>query len=153
MVRHLWRGSAPLTTTGLVMLPVLAIALVGLVVDPRLISGAPAWLKPAKFAASIAIYTFTLAWIFSLLADWVRTRRVVGWTTAVVLILEMVIIAGQASRGTTSHFNLATPLDAALFAIMGMAIVVQTVSTIAVAVEREVTPARRSSRAPLDRTP
>jgi hypothetical protein len=57
----------------------------------------------------------------------------VGWTTAVTMILEIAIIGLQAFRGTTSHFNVATPLDMALFAIMGSAIVVQTVSAVAVA--------------------
>ena len=134
MVERLWRASAPLTATGLLMLVALAIAAIGLVFDPRVITGAPAWLKPAKFAVSIAIYTFTLAWIFSLLPEWTRTRRVVGWTTAVVMLLEVTIIDLQAIRGTTSHFNTSTPLDAALFTTMGAAIVVQTLSTIAVAV-------------------
>ena len=65
MLNRLWTGSAPLTATGLLMIPVLAAAIVGLLLDPQIISGAPAWLKPAKFAASIAIYTLTLAWMFS----------------------------------------------------------------------------------------
>ncbi len=58
----------------------------------------------------------------------------VGWTTAVVMAIEMAIIAAQAYRGTTSHFNASTPLDITLFSLMGVAIVVQTLSTIAVAV-------------------
>jgi hypothetical protein len=134
MLRTLWRGSAPLTATALLMVGALAAAAVGMVVDPRAITGAPAWLKPAKFAASIAIYTATLAWIFSLIPAWVRTRRVVEWMTSVVMVLEFAIIAAQAFRGTTSHFNVRTPLDAALFSIMGLAIVVQTLTSIAVAV-------------------
>ena len=133
MLKQLWRSSAPLTLTALVMIPVLAAAVAGLALDPRLITGAPAWLKPAKFAASIAIYSATLAWIFSLIPEWTKTRRVVGWTTSVVLLLEMAIIAGQAFRGTTSHFNVATPLDGVLFSIMGAAIVIQTVTSVAVA--------------------
>jgi hypothetical protein len=116
------------------MLALLAGAVIGLAVDPRIITGAPAWLKPAKFAASIAIYAGTLAWIFSLVPEWVRTRRIVGWMTAVALVSEMVMIAVQAFRGTTSHFNVATPFDVVLFAMMGTAIVVQTLSTVAVAV-------------------
>jgi hypothetical protein len=134
MLRTFWRGSPPLTVTGLLMLGALAGTLVGLAVDPRIITGAPAWLKPTKFALSIAIYTFTLAWIFSLIPGWLRTRRIVGWTTAVVMVLEMAIISLQAFRGTTSHFNVSTLFDGVLFSVMGTAIVVQTVSSIAVAV-------------------
>jgi hypothetical protein len=44
--------------------------------------------------------------------------------------LELVIITAQAARGVTSHFNVATLLDGALFQIMGIAI---TIVTIAVA--------------------
>jgi hypothetical protein len=116
------------------MVPVLAGAGLGLVFDPTVITGAPAWLKPAKFAASIAIYTVMLAWIFTFLPQWPRTRRVIGWATAITMVLEMAIIGGQAWRGTTSHFNVSTLPDAVLFTIMGLAIVIQTLSTIAVAV-------------------
>ena len=134
MGNTLWKGSAPLAATGLLMLVVLAGAIIGLAIDPRIITGAPAWLKPAKFAASIAIYTFTLAWIFTLLPEWKRTRRIVGWTTAVTLVLEIALISLQALRGTTSHFNFATLFDGVVFTIMGAAILVQTFSTVAVAV-------------------
>jgi hypothetical protein len=112
----------------------LAASLIGLLVDPRMITGAPAWLKPAKFAVSTAIYMLTLAWIFTRLPEWPRTRTVVGWTTAVILVLEVAIIDTQAWRGTTSHFNVGTVLDRGLFAIMGLAIAVQTLSSIGVAV-------------------
>ena len=132
--KRLWTASAPLTATGLLMLGVLAATLAGLLFDPRVITGAPAWLKPAKFAASIAIYTFTLAWIFSLLPGWRRTIAVVGWITAIAMVVEIVIIGGQAWRGTTSHFNVGTPLDAVLFVAMGVTIVVQTFTSVAVAV-------------------
>ena len=91
-----------------------------LLVDPREITGAPAWMKPAKFAASIAIYTLTLAWVFTYLREWPRTRRVVSWVTTVTLLLEIVIIDLQAWRGTTSHFNVGTLLDGVLFTIMGL---------------------------------
>ena len=99
-----------------------------------MIAGAPAWLKPAKFAVSIAIYTLTLAWIFTFLPDWPRMRRVIGWATALTIVLEMGIIGTQAWRGTTSHFNVSTPADGIAFGVMGAAIVAQTLSTIAVAV-------------------
>ena len=134
MLNSVWKGSAPLTLTGWLMVIALAGAVTGLAIDPRVIGGAPAWMKPAKFAVSIAIYTFTLAWIFSLIPEWTKTRRVVGWLTAVTMVLEMALISLQAFRGTTSHFNVATTFDGAVFSVMGAAIVVQTFSSVAVAV-------------------
>ncbi|HEY6362754.1 MAG TPA: hypothetical protein VIX63_16720 [Vicinamibacterales bacterium] len=134
LVGRLWGTDAPLTAVGLLMLGLLGVALVGIWADPRTITGVPAWLKPAKFAASIAIYTLTLAWVFTYLPAWTRTRRIVSRTTAVVLVLEWAIIAAQAWRGTTSHFNYGTALDATLFTIMGAAIVLQTCVAIAVAI-------------------
>src|SRR5262245_33489702 len=98
-----WRGSAPLAAVAWLMLPVLAACLLGLWLDPRSIAAAPAWLKPAKFAASIAIYASTLAWIFELLPARSRVRRSVGWISAVVFLVEMSIIALQAARGQRSH--------------------------------------------------
>jgi len=134
VVQTLWKGSAPLTTAGLLMIAALAAAVVGMAIDPRIVTGAPVWLKPAKFAVSNAIYMFTLAWIFTVIPEWTRTRRLVGWITAVVLVLETAIIGLQAYRGTTSHFNVATLFDGILFGVMGVAILVWTLSTIVVAV-------------------
>jgi hypothetical protein len=134
MLKRLFEGNIPLTATGLLMLAGLAGALIGLAVDPRIITGEPAWLKPAKFAASISLYTFTLAWMFTLIPEWVKTRCIVGWTTAIALVLELVIIDLQAWRGTTSHFNVGTVFDGAVWTVMGAAILVQTVTSVAVGV-------------------
>jgi hypothetical protein len=51
-----------------------------------------------------------------------------------VFVLEVAVIDAQAWRGTTSHFNVSTPLDAMLFVVMGGAILLQTFVSIAVAV-------------------
>jgi hypothetical protein len=134
MLRRLWKTAPELIATAALMLVVLAGAIAGLATDPTVITGAPAWLKPAKFAVSIIVYTVTLAWVFTFIPEWARTRRLVGWGTALTMVLEMAIIAGQAWRGTTSHFNVATATDALLFGVMGLAITAQTVSTVAVAV-------------------
>ena len=130
----LWRTSPPLTAVGLLMLVVAVASFVGIVVDPRMITGAPAWLKPFKFAISTAIYSLTLAWVFGWLTDWPRVRRIAAWTTAIVFVLEVAIIDAQAWRGTTSHFNASTTLDMVLLIVMGTAIMVQTFVSVAVAV-------------------
>src|SRR5262245_46000301 len=131
LLGRLWHASPPLTAVGLLMLIVAVPSLVGVFVDPRIIAGAPAWLKPFKFAISTAIYSLTLAWIFGFLSGWPRVRRVVGWTTAIVFVLEVAIIDLQAWRGTISHFNVATTLDRVLFLVMGTAILLQTLISVA----------------------
>jgi len=130
----LWRTSPVLTAVGATMLVALVPFVIGIFVDPRTITGVPAWLKPAKFAISTAIYSLTLAWVFGALPTWPRMRSFVGWTTAIVFVIEVAIIAVQAARGTTSHFNVATVLDGVLFGVMGTLIVVQTAASAAVAV-------------------
>ena len=134
LLDRLWHGSPPLTAAGLLMVLVAGASVVGLLVDPRVITGAPAWLKPFKFAVSTAIYSLTLAWIFGWLSDWPRVRRAVGWVTAIVFVVEVAIIDVQAWRGTTSHFNVSTRLDMALFSVMGTAIVLQTLISVGVAI-------------------
>lgn len=133
-LRYLWTASPPLTAVGLLMLALVPVFGLAIVVDPRLILGAPAWLKPTKFAVSIAVFCLTLAAIVAYLPAWRRLRASVGWTTAIVFIVEMAIIGLQAGRGATSHFNVATPLDGVLFSVMGALILLQTVMTVAVTV-------------------
>lgn len=121
-LRRAWAMNWPLTLVGLAMIPTLILTLIGLVFDPRIITGAPAWLKPAKFAVSIGIYSFTFIWMLGFIQG-ERARRIAGWAatlTAIGFLVEIVIIALQALRGVASHFNIATPLDGALFSIMGV---------------------------------
>jgi hypothetical protein len=130
----LWASDRPLTLVGGLMAMAAALSVLGLVVDSRVIAGFPAWLKPLKFALSTGIYCLTLAWIFSYLPDWRRTRRWVSLITAVVIVLEVGIIDFQAWRGTTSHFNVSTPGNAMLFGVMGMGILTQTLASVLVAI-------------------
>jgi hypothetical protein len=134
VLSRLWQTDRALTASALLMSGVLAVFLAGVALDPRIVTGAPVWLKPAKFAASTAIYMFTLAWVFTYLGESPRVRRVVGRASAFILVAEVAVIALQAWRGTTSHFNFSTPLDAALFSFMGGAIVIQTMLSVLVAV-------------------
>src|SRR5688500_4567703 len=101
-LRGLWRASAPLTAVGLVMLAVFAAAVVAMWADPRTILGAPAWLKPAKFAISTAIFSLTMAWMLTQSPEWRRVAKVAGGATAFIFVLEVAIISIQAWRGTSS---------------------------------------------------
>jgi hypothetical protein len=105
-----------------------------MLVDPRVIEGAPAWLKPLKFAVSTAIYSATLAWVLRFLPDWPRLARRAAAVTAWVFVVEVALIVVQAARGTTSHFNTSSLLDGAIFSVMGAGIAAQTVAAVAVTV-------------------
>ena len=134
LVDTLWHESRPLTATGIVMLAALVASLAAMGVDHREILGVPRWLKPVKFAASTAIYAFTVAWIFTALPDWRRLKAIVGWVISVVVVLEVFLIDLQAARGVTSHFNVGTGFDAAVFGIMGTAILIAWAAGIALTV-------------------
>jgi len=125
-----WTSSRQLSVLGVLSLLTAAAGMVLPSFDPRQLSGASVWLKPTKFGVSIAIASFTLAYLLRAIdVPQPRRRRLVttiAWLTGLVLV----IITGQAARGVRSHFNVATLLDAALFQIMGMAI---TFVTLAVA--------------------
>ena len=100
------------------------VSAVGVLADPRVLTGAPIWLKPFKFSVSFVLYGATLAWMLSLLP---RRSRVAEWAGTVIVAMslaEMVVIVGQVLRGTTSHYNETTPLNAALWRVMGMSITV-----------------------------
>ncbi|MDG4810575.1 hypothetical protein O7634_27795 [Micromonospora sp. WMMD1120] len=97
---------------------------VGIVADPRVLTGAPIWLKPFKFAVSFVLYGGTLAWMLSLLPRRSRVAERAVTVIVAVAVIEMVVIVAQVVRGQTSHFNDSSPLNTALFAIMGAAIMV-----------------------------
>jgi len=139
LLKKLWASSASLISAGFLMLAALAVALVGLIADPRTITGAPAWLKPAKFAISTGIYSFTIAWLLTYITIWPAAMRWMGRLIAGVIVAEVVLIDVQAARGVASHFNVTTPFNAALFSIMGAAIGLLLIcsATIAIALFRQ----------------
>ncbi|MEU5670605.1 hypothetical protein ABZ749_09585 [Micromonospora sp. NPDC047753] len=124
VLRRATRWNRPLMFLVSVMAVLGVVAVVGILVDPRVLTGVPIWLKPFKFAVSFVLYGATLAWMLSLLPR--RSRAV---ETAVVIIVAVAVvenawIVGQVIRGQASHFNDSTPLNTALFAVMGAAIMV-----------------------------
>ncbi len=102
--------------------------------DSRLVTGAPAWIKPMKFAVSITLYTGTLAWLLSYVTGHPRLVRWIAGLTALGFLVEIVGIFVQAARGVGSHFNVGTVFDGAIFSLMGTFVMVIWVMNIATAV-------------------
>ncbi|MGP4088731.1 hypothetical protein [Streptomyces sp. KR55] len=116
------------------MVMMAVISAVGLVVDDRVLVGAPIWFKPFKFSVSFVAYCLTLAWMLSLLPHARRMGWWAGTVVALASLVEMVIITGQVIRGKRSHFNHATPFDEALFNAMAVTVVILWLGTLAIAV-------------------
>jgi hypothetical protein len=102
--------------------------------DGRTVLGLNPWIKPMKFALSIAIYTATMAWLLTALSMPRRARRGIAWGIALAMWAEMLLIGLQAARGVPSHFNTSSPFDAAVFAAMGALIALNTALVAAVMV-------------------
>ncbi|MFF4808674.1 hypothetical protein ACFY03_10690 [Micromonospora chersina] len=118
------RWHRPLMLFVAAMAVLTVVAAVGVLADPRVLTGVPIWLKPLKFAISFVLYGTTLAWMLTLLP---RRSRVAEWAATVIVamsVVEMAVIVTQVLRGTTSHYNGTTPLNGALFSAMGAAIMV-----------------------------
>jgi hypothetical protein len=116
------------------------------IADPREILGQNAWFKPLKFVLSTGIYTVTLAWLIGQVRRFRRAAEVLGTITAVALLVEIAVIAGAAAVGTTSHFNVSTPLNGALWAAMAASIVVVWLATAAVGITVALSPGPDAAR-------
>jgi hypothetical protein len=117
----------PLGALGIVMVATTLATSAGVFLDHRIVTGAPVWLKPAKFSLSVAIYSFTFQWLLGFVRSRPRAARALSSTAVVSFSIEMGIIVTQAFRGTTSHFNMSTPLDGSLWIVMGVFIAVVAV--------------------------
>lgn len=127
MIKELCSKQRPLMAAGLVSLLCCLILAVVSLFDSTEILGINRWIKPMKFFVSIAIFTWTAAIYLNFLKDYAKTVRFISRAIISVFFIEMFIIVMQAARGTTSHFNISTPLDGILFSIMGIAILFNTI--------------------------
>lgn len=129
-----WRTwHRPLVLFAASMIVMSVVGAVGVLVDDRVLAGAPIWAKPFKFAVSFVAYALALAWMLTLLT---RARRVGWWAGTVVALAcagEMAVITGQVVRGRRSHFNQATPLDSTLYQVMAVTVVILWAGTLVIA--------------------
>jgi hypothetical protein len=127
MIKELFVRQRPLMTAGVVSIVCFAVLAAVSLFDSTEILGINRWIKPMKFFVSIAIFVWTSAVYLDFLENYRRAARFISWGVILVFAVEMVIIVGQAARGTTSHFNVKQPLDGMLFGVMGLAIVFNTI--------------------------
>ncbi len=112
------RWHRPLLVLAAAMGVLVVVCLVGLVVDPRESLGVNVWEKPLKFAISTAVYAVTWSWLIGQLQRFQRVAWWAGTISAILLLIELVIITGAAAAGITSHFNVSTPFNTVLWSIM-----------------------------------
>lgn len=130
---RLWDDAPALAAFALLIalaaIPLLAAA----TLDPRSFQGEPIWLKPLKFHLALTVYFATLAIFARWLPEGMTDSRlwrayqsvVIACTTA-----ELLWIGGAAALGTASHFNLSSPVWAALYPLMGVFAVTLTSMTL-----------------------
>jgi hypothetical protein len=126
MLKQLIRDQKVLIVSGAICFAALLVLAVVSIFDPYEILGINRWIKPMKFCVSIAIYLWTVAAYLHFVPGRARTKKVIAWGASLLLLGEIVLIIMQAARKTTSHFNISTAFDNAVFSSMGMMIVVNT---------------------------
>lgn len=138
MVRSVLRELGPQTRASrMLMLTALAWAASGafhlavFAVDGGSLVGAVSWRKPIVFSVSIALTLWAFGWVLDRMP--VARPRLAGalaWTFAVASTVEVALIVMQTWRGQPSHFNVFTPGDSAVFAVMGVMIAVMSAALI-----------------------
>jgi hypothetical protein len=126
LMREVYRRNRVLALTGWLHVALLVLMIGIAFFDGRTVTGINPWIKPSKFAASIAIYTFTLAWLLHYVSHYRRMVSFISWGTALVFVGEMICVISQAARGVQSHFNISTAYDASVFSLMGLLIAFNT---------------------------
>lgn len=98
-------------------------------VDERVLRGANVWIKPMKFALSIAVLALTVTWFVGHLPVARRGSRAVSWIVRLLIgagSFELGYITLQAALGQASHYNQGDALHSVMYALMGLGAIVLT---------------------------
>lgn len=126
MIKELFNKQRPLMVTGFGFIVLFVVLTAIPLFDSTEITGVNRWIKPMKFASSIAFYLLTLAIYLYFISGCERAKNIIGWGAIAMLVGEIILIVMQAARGTTSHFNNATLFDSLVFFVMGLMIFANT---------------------------
>ncbi|MCI0623702.1 MAG: hypothetical protein L0387_18925 [Acidobacteria bacterium] len=125
-LRELRQRDAALYWVGWLHLVLLLVLALIAPFDQRIVTGINPWIKPMKFSFSNAAFLWTVGWFQGYLLGPRWAKRLVSFGISLAMLAEIVLITMQAARGTTSHYNVATTFDAAVFAWMGLMIALNT---------------------------
>ena len=118
LFRTMWQQQRFLMIVTALHIALIPIATLLFFLNPVVITGVDGWVKPLKFAISGAIYAMSIAWIATLLPTASRWYKLASGTIALALVIETALITLQVVRGTTSHYNISTPLDTTIYSLM-----------------------------------
>ncbi len=107
--------------------------LAGVFLDDKQILGVSRWLKPMKFYFSVGLMVWTMGWLMYYLDNKKKIARY-SWLIFITMFFENGLIILQAFRFTTSHFNIKTPVDIMIFNLMGIFILIFTITIVLVCI-------------------
>ena len=84
--------------------------------------GEVSWRKPILFGISAGLTSISMGWVWASLSRW-EYDGFLSSTAAWALLIEVGLIDLQQWRGVASHFNRSTPIDSAIYNLMGLLIV------------------------------
>ena len=130
---ELRRRNALLFWFGLFNLAVAIVCLVLMPFEETQILGVNRWLKPFKFYSSVGIMVLTMGWLLYYLSN-AKKVRTYSRLIFISMLFENGLIITQAIRNTTSHFNNTSTLNGIIFNLMGVFILVFTITIILICI-------------------
>lgn len=150
ILREFFRREPGFAAAALLLALSIPPTLAAMALDPRTLHGVDIWEKVVKFELALAVYCATLAWF----AGWLpagmtqsRGYRIYRNVVLAAIAAEMAWIGGAAANGVASHFNVSTPLMAALYPVMGLIAITLTSASLVYGLAL-----RRDRASPLDGT-
>ncbi|PSK97608.1 hypothetical protein [Cecembia rubra] len=126
LIGEIFKRNKALARFGLINFAVFFFLMILSFFDGRTLLGTNLWFKPMKFALSIGLFSWTMAWFLAYIGRAAQVKKI-QWTIILMMTIEQLIIIAQAARAELSHFNISSLLNNILFNIMGIAIFVNTI--------------------------
>ena len=121
--RELLSRERRLTLYAALLLALLVPMAIAAGLDERTLRGANVWVKPMKFALSIAVLALTTAWFIGHLPRERRQTRAVQWIVGLLIgagSFELAYITLQAALGQASHYNIGDAFHGIMYSLMGL---------------------------------